>query len=485
METDAKVFNNVNYGEVIDRSLVRERRFKRFQPDQLHDVYYNTFGGRSSMAPSIFRLNVGNLYMDSWNTFLTFKVSGVTSSSPEGATLPVGWLRLVDSIVLTDKFGMELERVDKLGEFSDLVARATYGDQYLDSIGRSNRMYGNPDKQLGKLQTATPTDDGSGLGERTVVIPLGFLSGLFRSEQLLPYMLTDGLEIRINWASDLRTVISQRINNVASLLDLSSLNDWPTARVYDAHIVTDLYLLDRDLDRLIVEEYNRKGIPLRFLGYTHAINLVGITAGATNVSHPIKRACSRAIKLLVRIKVTLPVVLATAEGNVSTAMFWPPYETQKWGPGTGFSVKHNGLIVPDIAVSDQAIASVLWYSAFGKTRAFNDGPTTKLAEILENGAGTSFVINLNRDVYGFEQSLSAQYAESTRATSGVRVDGNSPLDLQVALGAITFDQLDMSLYPASVQVEIINGVDMRRELNAWLENERYVILRPTGNSLME
>jgi hypothetical protein len=93
--------------------------------------------------------------------------------------------------------------------------------------------------------------------------------------------------------------------------------------------------------------------------------------------------------------------------------------------------------------------------------------------------GTTFVVDLNRSPYTFKMGGSAVSTESNRFSSGQRIDGTNPLTLDVTLGAVPdevweeFRPFNIAQFPREY-----------RTLTSWVEHERFLIIKASGNRVL-
>lgn len=487
-----KASNCVSYDRSVDTSLVKERSVKRHHFLHHNDITTNTATGEMD-TPSIVRFTMGVEFMDPWNSYLGLEVKG-TGVSYEGSYVSGDWLSLIRAITLTDRHGLEIERLERANLLNNVMLRAMFGDTYMQTIGITLGRDAVQTTNVGLVGGGTTTD--IGISEfRKVLIPLPFLLGLFRSSNLLPPYLMDGCELRIDWESA-ATVLVQKLNTldepnktvvpfdgpgaiVGQNLASTSL---PAYTLRGLEIVTDNYLLDHQLEQLLRSEYHTLGLPLKFLSYTLAIATAGIPAAETNLSLPIKQSFSRAVKLVTRTHTLPPTTLNAADTHVIKGqIIYPTFDGQSWAQGTVYRMDLNGVQVPHFPVNDQAVAYWHWLMAFNKSRLYNDSGSTRQELGLKDAFGTTFCVSFNRNTY--QQNQNALYAESARVVSGVRIDGTSPATLHVHLGAVTPSSIygNASYFPTDIRTQL--GASTR-ELLGWVEHERYLICQEDGNRLL-
>lgn len=493
-----KKYNAVNYGEVVDASLIKERSFKRHH--FLHKTALTTSPQTGEMvSPSTVRLSLGAEFFDPWNSYLSFVVSA-TSLSYEGSRLSSSWLNIIRAVTLTDRNGLELERVERVNLLNNVILRAMFGDAYLSTVGATLRD-GVETSDLGKIGAGTISDDGSS-PHRRVMVPLSFLLGLFRTANLLPPYLMDGAEIRIDW-ENAPSVLVQRLDTTTSpdktVVPWSPIGPvtgrnllagitYPTYTLHDLEIVTDNYLLDPNLENVLRQEYNGLGLPIKFLTYTQVLQSSGIPLQRTQMVLPIKQSFSRAIKLVAQTRIVPPATINAADGyKVFGKLVYPVFSGQKWIEGTSYYMDMNGTTNPHVPVSEQSVSYWHWLMSFGKNRLYNDSSSPVQEDQMKTQVGTSFCVNFNRNMYSFELSSSALYAESTRVVSGVRIDGTNPATLHVlhdtVLGQDIFgNDLTPAYFPTDIKTDIENN--STREMNGWIEHERYVVCHPQGNRVV-
>lgn len=503
-----KKHNGVNYGEVVDASLVKERSFKRHHFLQKGRITTNAKTGEM-LSPSIVQLDMGVEFIDTWNSYLSFNVRA-TSLSYEGAKLSSSWLNLIRTVTLTDRNGLEIERLERANLLNNVMLRATFGDDYLRTVGSSLRDFVLT-RDVGIIAAGATTDIGETTENgpskfRRVLVPLSFLLGIFRSANLLPPYLIDGATLRIDW-ENASEVLDQTLNSsddVANTIrpfeplaptagqnlggDFTHL-DHATYTIQDLEIVTDNYLLDHSLESVLRKEYQSRGLPIKILAYAHVVQTGGIPLTKNQMTIPIKHSFSRATKLVSQTRIVPPSVLTAAIAGFTLPgkLVYPTFSGQKWIDDTSYYMDMNGVQTPHFPVSEQAVSYWHWLMSFGKNRMYNDSASTLQEDHMKNDAGTTFCVNFNRNMYSFELSSSALHAESTRVVSGVRIDGTSPATLHIIHGSVPTshifgNDLEPAYFPTDIKTDI--ETNSTREMNCWIEHERYVICHPNGNRVV-
>jgi hypothetical protein len=137
---------------------------------------------------AIIILNSGADYIDAANSYFNFTVTNLHAT--QSMYLGVGsGLNFIKRMLLTTRSGDELERIDEVGQLAARLDRFMHSKTWRHTHGK---MIGYSDLEEGECIPP--------LGQRTFVIPLSCLCGMFKSfNRLLPSMLTSGLRLEFEW----------------------------------------------------------------------------------------------------------------------------------------------------------------------------------------------------------------------------------------------------------------------------------------------
>lgn len=476
---DEKISNNVNYGERVDTSLVRERRQIRHHSISHGDVITTNEKG-DMLLSSVFHLNVGESdFIDPWNSYLSFQVTS-TSPSFNGSYLSGSWMCLIRAVTISDSRGQELDRFTGANHLNNVLLRAMFGDDYFTtSAWTFSDVPEGGEVNTGFVQPASSIKVPG--GPYTVLVPLACVSPFFRLKNLVPF--AKGLQIRIDWENSTQGIFLQivktedpstnpptELSTVMMTENLSSL-DPPGYSLQNVHIVTDTFTLDNRLVEVLQNEWATRGLPIRYLSYSEVISATGVPLAQTELTLPVSQSFTRATKLLVQTRiVTPPKVTAFGGVQVFGQMLHPLYINQPY-QYLSYHTIHNGQRNPHYPIQTQEQSYWHWLLAFNRHKNWlSNASSPKQQTQLKSDANTIAIV-LDRAAYSF--------SNTDMYVSGVRVDGTAPLTLHLNLEETTIENFE---YPYDIQDQMLN--DSTRTVRGWMEYEKYVILHPAGNKVM-
>lgn len=496
-------YNAIDYSAPPSASLVRDRNFKRAYPMHKNNLATDATGAISPFTTIKFDVNPTE-YVSGWTSWLHFTVT------PESSCFQSQYVHsladFVESVLLIDRNGLEIERIDGLNLLNSFMVPQKWGKGYMDSSAASTltgTLYHTPFTAAEDNKTNTPppnniyagtlrdikwTDRDTATFSNTttpesyeVNIPLNFLSGIFATDTLLPPHLMLGLEVRIMWANA-KDVLVQNINSSAPLVqpfaDPLVFQNIYGAEVNPAYTLKDIYIA-LDSSTLSAQAANQittmyesgNGIAIKFQTYTRIFQ-IDVPKTSTSLTLPIEQSFSSATKVLA----TARIRFSGEEKGIDFKALAPNFLGQPWIDGTSYSLRYNGISYPHDPVQTSVAAYHLWESAFGKNKLYMDVRGPGAFHFMKN-MGTTFVVDLNRAPYSFSIAGSAVSTDTNRMASGQRVDGTNPATLQLTLGEV----------PVSVYAEFRPSSSTPREyrtLSGWMEHDRILVLRADGNRVL-
>lgn len=495
-----QIHNGVAYKQEPDYCLIRERDQKRSHPIDKAPM-------ESKMGvmprPTVFTLVCGQEYIDPWNSHLEFDVTGSTGSA-KGMELKGGVIDLIQNVVLMDKFGKELERCDNMHRLNHTLLRAMYGDAWVNHAG-GTRSLDHTETNWGKAVWPG--------GIRTVVaptkafIPLPCLLGLFRTSQLLPPQLMDGLQIWIYWSNtfevftDLLDPAVQMLwntpNDAASSKNVFEPDPYPRHNISNVVLTTDVYKLEHKLSMIVEEEYLKVGLPLKFHSWGHD-STHDTEQGLDRVSNvhiPIEKSYSKASKVLTvcRNKPDYNKDTPTAQENYNLLLrpylelYYSDHENQPFVEPTRDYLHKNGRSFPMYPTN--SLNKVIYYAkqAFGKNNFYIDPFSSLLVSEWNTGkAATNWIRTLSRNLNVMPNITTGLPGESNKTLAGVRVDGTNPIDQIFEFPELRSTDLDQSNVPTedAIIVDLENPRFFFRRFDTFVEHMRYVLLTPNGNNVL-
>jgi hypothetical protein len=195
----------------------------------------------------------------------------------------------------------------------------------------------------------------------------------------------------------------------------------------------------------------------------------------THLSIPMEQSFTNATKLIATARIRAG---GLSPQGVETKQVVPYFLGQPWIDNSSYSLRYNGVSYPHNPVTSSYTAYHHWLSAFGKNRLYMDVRGYSMENFLSN-MGNTFVVDLNRSPYSFKIAGSAVSTESNRMSSGQRIDGTNPATLEMTLGAVPaevwdkFETTDMGTFPRQF-----------RTVTSWVEHERVLVVKASGNRVL-
>ena len=381
-----KAANGVFYTHASDPGLVRYRTTKR------HHALYDTYS--ASPAPDRqldFNLELGSEYVNGANSYLRFTFS---CDSPGAgvlniASLSSGWTDIVQELLIIDRNGVTIERIENAHLIASQRATMTYVDD-----------------QLHHATQAFPADRDIITGiTYDVVIPLHFLCGVFATERLLPPQIFSGATVRLT----LRDA-NMALHTISPLLpDYASAAGW-TYTITNPMLVCESYVFDNRLHDMITEEYASTGLVFPFVSYTS--QTLPLSVEQVTLSHQIRLPFTRAIKLFISTAIAFGDYRDAYVDNdkpdraTIAAFSWRAFQAQ---------IGDNRF--PNYVLDSANEAWQLAVSTMNKSMSHGMASTAR----GDFDAGERLLINLDRGVGG--------------VSSGVVINNNYPLILNFTLAA--------------------------------------------------
>ena len=173
---NVKHANSVYYTAVSDGSLVTRRTTKRHHT--IDKVY--TCDPEPTSRELEFKFDLGREYVDGMESYLKFgleyNTSNQTPTEPFPGKLSSGYTDLIQDILLVDRNGREIERIANVYQLASMVATSTLTT---DSLYSGSYVF-----PIDKRIPVSPEII-------TVLIPLHFLLGIFRTDRLVPPHILD------------------------------------------------------------------------------------------------------------------------------------------------------------------------------------------------------------------------------------------------------------------------------------------------------
>ena len=496
-----QVYNGVVYEQEKDFCLVRERDQKRHFALESNPARTQKTG--LMQQQTVVTLSMSNEYMDPWNSYLSFSVAAA-GNSMQGQVLSGGWLSLVQNVVLMDRNGKEIERCDFMNRLNTTMPRSVFGDAYMDQAGMSEPLDRPiPASRFGKANGAGVHVDMT--EPINVLIPLPFLLGLFRTAQLLPPHLLDGMQVWIYWAgcfeafTQVLVVDSPCTYPAGTGVSTDNIPDnglMPYYEVSNVLITTDNYLLEHDLHNLVSEEYESKGLPLKFISWGHdstALTTRNLTAN-THYNHNIKKAYTQATRIITHARVfPSPVVSGVHPAGEdfqthilpNLGMLYNSVTSQRFIAPTKDWMQRNGRSFPLYPTDSGNQMIYYWKQATGKMRHYVAPFSSVLVDDWAVGNnGPSFCKTLCRNPNLMPNVATGLPGESSARVSGQRVDGTNPIDMQHTFPAYSNAQVTQTSHNCADVTELKSAASMARRFDYWVEHIRYVVIQPSGNSVL-
>ena len=376
--SDVKHANSVFYQATSDGTLVTRRTTKRHHATD--DVY--TCNPQPQSRQVEFKFDLGSEYIDGMESYLKFKLlyntSVTTPAEPLPAKLSSGFTDMIQDIILLDRNGRELERIENLYQIASMLATSTHTSDSLH-----NGSYVFPIDKRVPVSPATTT----------VIIPLHFLLGIFRTDTLVPPHILDKATMRIRLRSA-NLVFSPTTNSVPVI---SNAEGWIYSWT-DPEIVFNSYNLDHRLHELITQEYNTTGLHFPFESHTH----IGYDIPNTEFTESIQitQSFSRATKVLCAIDAQSDdsqsfQYINAYFNNMSASVAADERAASAWVYGS-LQCKINDVTWPDTPVTEFLEGYQLWLTAFRAHRSNGISGQAK-ADFLD---GERVCIDLDRGTVG-------------------------------------------------------------------------------------
>ena len=431
---NVKHANSVYYTATADGTLVTRRTTKRHHT--IDKVYYCSPEPESRQLE--FKFDLGTEYVDGMESYLKFSLEYNTSflapTEPLPGKLSSGFTDLIQDVLLCDRNGVVLERIENVYQIASMLATSTHTSDSLH-----NGSYVFPVDKRVPVSPATTT----------VLIPLHFLLGIFRTDTLVPPHILDKATLRIR-LRNANLVFSPTTTTVPVL---NNHEGWVYS-LTDPEIVMYSYNLDHRLHDLITDEYNSTGLHFPFESHTH----IGYDIPNTELidTLQITQSFSRATKVLMAIDARtddLPHLDAYFNNMLPSAG-----DERLDGPWiyNSLQCKINDVTWPDTPVSEYIEAYQLWLSAFRAHRGVGISAQAKV-DFLD---GQRVCIDLDRGTVGHK--------------SGQIISNKFPVAINMKLREA---KVHHSINPAMFS-RVLN-----RRLHAFVEHQR-ILLAKSNNHIV-
>lgn len=441
----------VNYNVSGDSSSVKKRT------DRQHQFFVKdpiSSDGTGRANASTVRLDVGNEWVDPWQSYLRFRLDLENTSfviiptvKDYKAVLADGALSLIDSVSLTTADGQEIFQCSEMARLNKFLIPTLFGQDYLDTVGASAMQQDYEDGGL-------------------VTIPLPLLAPIFRTDKLLPPYLMNNLRIRIEWSksSDVFRALDLTFKD-ADGAERDSINESPQIRytISKLELQLEQVLLADGLSMAIHQRYlGGKGIYLKMQNLT----LSKRTAIAPDIVNqtPIPQAFTRASKVYGMIAYDI-----TGEPRL------PAFEKDARLTTLSYQGDHDGDLVPHHTVEDFERCYHHYLAAHSHTKQLNACNAKNLRTKLQNQ--NFFCIALQRRVGEINKPQLLTDTQIDPVTSGRRVDGTAPFTVRTRFSAVDLeDRLE-----AQGLTGLLDSAFISTDLLLWTEFESYIVLSPEGN----
>lgn len=435
--SNVKHANSVFYSATSDGCLVTQKTTKRHHA---LDTEYRCDPKPSSSRDIEFKFDLGAEYVDAYQSYLKFSLEYNTSvTSPVEdypAKLSSGFTDLVQDILLLDRNGVTIERVEHVYQVASMLATSTHTT---DSLANNSYVFPADKRLLRGVQS-------------TVVLPLHFLLGFFRTDTLIPPHILDRATMRIR-LRDANLVFSPTTTNIPNVGDGEG---WQYS-VHNPLVVFHSYVFDHRLHNLITEEYNGAGLHFPFTSHTHIGHDIPNTAWREDVY--VNQSFSRATKVLLAIDAkdddsSLPHLNAyfnnTLANTVDGERVAAPWVYKS------FQARINDVAYPNSPLDDGdwVEAYHLWLTAFRAHRGAGVSAQAKVDFIF----GERVLVDLDRGTVGH--------------SSGQVVNNRFPVVIRLDLDeAVAHDSKNFAMPP-----RVLN-----RRLHMFVEHQRVLLAKQNNH----
>lgn len=266
--------NNIKYQYPMDLSLAEMRSVRINYADLSNYV--------NSSGEAITRCTASTEFINGPGCYLKFSVrvfqtSGSDPSQNYYLFNDVGGVGCFSRLLIESSSGDEIERIDDLASYVRSWLALKCNLPYIQSVAEVGGLDGT-----GYLENDTSPSRVNCKGQAVeCVIPMHWLSGVFRCRKLLPPQLFSGMRIRLQMQSD-----------VARSFKLSAANTDPAVQfnITNLRLITDSIKLSPMVERKLIEMAGKSGLDLYYQTYWNSN--IDFTSNA--VSFNINKSVSRA-----------------------------------------------------------------------------------------------------------------------------------------------------------------------------------------------
>ena len=517
-----KIANGLNFTPNPDFCLVRKKDEVDFYPINKAPVVLTT--PLLNTEPTVITLSTINEYVDPTNSYLSFQFSA-KSGSVVGQTLDAGWLSLIDTIALKDKYGKEIDRVDRAHFLNPIMIRSQYGDDYLDNVDKyliDSPSIHDPDRSAGLPALGTWTDRFTQVPSNTydVQLPLSCLLGLFRTGTLLPPQLTDEMQIWIYWVDpaialtaklrDSELIVTNGSSGTFGNLNLIETAPFPEITLSDINIVLSTYQFDSELTMMMEEQYQEQGLVVQFRSYGFD-SVHRSTSNLTNTlseTIPIVKSYTNATKIVTFPRIRAEGSLGTVTGSTSEGKYKnfigvnidylrDQLREHRFLAGDSIQYHLNGTTYPNKPIDRIKRHVHHLRQAYGKNSYTVDNMGTAFINsmIYEGFDGPTMIQSIDRIVDLEPNTNPFLNGDGARYVSGQRIDGTRPVDIRLILQPRTEADVLQTVTPSYTNVgrksltslqtqDCTLPTNMYWDVYVWVEHVRQLVVKPGTNLVL-
>jgi hypothetical protein len=461
-------------------------------------------------SQTVFVIRAGqNDFIDTWASTLSFKIQ-VTSPCLTGVYMHA-FHDLIRNIRIESATGTEIERIDNVNMLNSFIADSVFG-----YANRSDKMFSSrvgetnsdvPQTTAGPFNTVDvkPYEStershltnsilpaGYTVSEaHDVVIPLSFLSGLFRMDSLMPPQLLEGMKIIIDWeeASNVFThnslpvqpvftdyfspgtpLLNVNIGKADADFSKDNLID-PGYRLTDVEIHLDTHTVINSASVAIMKQFHSKaGLSMSFRTYTNFHNAKAVYVDDTKLTHhyEVNRAFGQASKFL---GTTRHVFRDTRYKS-----FLPLFHLQPRDEEFKYLVEHNGKHYPRQAIAGSVGQFWDWQKSFAAYKMLSNPNRASYSDFSKHN-GNGFIYDMNRTPPRFSSSNPDWEFSADNSGSTQSIDGNNRLSVMTNAPIPPPDYLQ-GLVPSD-----INATPTVAVFWSWIEHFSHLNISATGATI--
>lgn len=274
--------NQVKYNYPMDLSLA-ETRSTRINYADLSN-YRNTSGEAIIRCTASTEFIVGN------NCYLKFTVAVTTSTGSAPAQNyylfnDIGGVACFSRLLVESADGTEIERTDNLADAVRTWLALQPNLPYIQSVAEVAGLNGSNYLANTAVNSAAQCGGPSGQQSVEVLIPMMWLSGLFRSKKMIPPQLFSGCRIRLQMQSS--PALTFRLSAAGTDANVGF-------NITNLRLITDSIKLSPMVERKLIEQAGKSGLDFYYQTYWNSN--IDFTSNA--VSFNINKTVSRASELM-------------------------------------------------------------------------------------------------------------------------------------------------------------------------------------------